>query len=101
MPVEKRKPEVLYNSYNLFPCARPAHVGESGLGPPDQLQVLQNRGSRMAILLFRFKTLSAQDRHLPGEFWGPWEKNSKTRCSIIQKLAAVLKIQKLAALKPS
>ena len=43
----------------ISPCARPAHVAESG--PRAGLQVLQNSGSRMFML--RVKTLSVRDRH--------------------------------------
>ena len=41
------------------PCARPAHVAESG--PRARLHVLQNSGSQ--VLMWSVKILSARDRH--------------------------------------
>ena len=52
----------LYNSYNLCPLARPAHVGEYGPTAQAQVQVLKKKkGSWMIVL--RYTTLSARESY--------------------------------------
>ena len=60
--VATRKSQRLHSqplSYNLGPCAKPAHMGEYWLHT--RLQVHENSWSQMVML--RFKTLSAQNCH--------------------------------------
>ena len=60
----------LYNSYNLCPLARPAHVGEYGPTAQAQVQVLKKKKGSWTIVL-RYTTLSARE-----SYWrNPRKKN--------------------------